>query len=162
MTKPDPTRRRRGALAASFVATVSTLAGCSSTPVTTPVMTHNPPRPTATIEATNPPPPATTTASVEPPPDKIAIALPKLSEDEYLGRNADGTCWGHSRLRANPPPPPREVQCPELPAAPAGAHVIKRKDGTCWAAPVINCPKPQNGMPRPTCNPPAPHRVKCK
>lgn len=61
-----------------------------------------------------------------------------------------------SSTTAATPEPPEDG----LPEAPAGAP-ITRQGELCFYRPVARCPEGEPGVPRPTCNPPGPRRVKC-
>lgn len=52
---------------------------------------------------------------------------------------------------ADKAPPPKK----KLPKAPAGAHVQKNADGTCWYHDMPSCP------PNVHCNPGPPQEVEC-
>lgn len=112
---------RQRALAASFIVTLAALPACSKTTNTTAEdgssQTDDGDDDPAIYDGPmNPPPPDDLEGEEETEGSgrfkNDSSELPELTEEEHLERRDDGTCWAHSRLRANPPPPVHQVRCP--------------------------------------------------
>ncbi len=99
------------------------------------------------------------------------------AQNRVVIKDESGICRIHFKVTTPPrpgiivnPPRPMQVECPPAVAVqnppprkkPRPApKVVQRKDGTCWEVISVNCPKPVEGRPVRTCNPPPPRQVPC-